>query len=186
ISASAGEVDEWQESYCLKVVTANAATNEGAYSNTTFDLSPSKPHTASVYIRGASGGETVIVGAVERTDAGGVVGTTYTLTVTLTTEWQRVTVSRTFGTTGRAAAIRILTASKQAATFYVDGLQLEEGSTATDWEAPPNIGILGSTTGANTNDPAWTPAGASYDGVDDYVTGAPSATTIQTLMGDGT
>lgn len=169
ISSSAEEVDEWQGSYCLKVVTANAATNEGVYSNTTFGLSPSKPHTASIYIRGASGGETVIVGAVERTDADGVVGTTYTLTVTLTTEWQRVTVSRTFGTTGRAAAIRILTASKQAATFYVDGLQLEEGSTATAWEAPPNIGICGSTTGADTNDPTYTGQGLSH-GEDDYVT----------------
>jgi glucan-binding YG repeat protein len=60
------------------------------------------------------------------------------------------------------------------------------GQVLHDYSGNNNHGTLGSTTGADTNDPAWTPAGSSYDGVDDYVTGAPSATTIQTLMGDGT
>jgi hypothetical protein len=51
--------------------------------------------------------------------------------------------------------------------MYVDGLQLEEGASATAWDAPPNIGILGSTTAADTNDPTWTGQGLTY-GADDY------------------
>jgi hypothetical protein len=60
------------------------------------------------------------------------------------------------------------------------------GQVLKDWSGQGNHGELGSTSGADTNDPTWTTAGASYDGVDDYVTGAPAATEIQTLMGDGT
>ncbi len=65
---------------------------------------------------------------------------------------------------------------------YTDGT----GQVLTDWSGQGNHCELGSTSGADTNDPTWSAGGADYDGVDDYVTGAPSATTIQTLMGDGT
>jgi len=65
---------------------------------------------------------------------------------------------------------------------YTDGT----GQVLTDWSGQGNHCELGSTSGADTNDPTWSAGGADYDGVDDYVTGAPSATTTHTLMGDGT
>jgi hypothetical protein len=170
VTASAGEVDEWQGTYCAKVDTANAAASEGLYTtDIIYNLKPSTAYTASGYIRGAAGGETVKLGLRETTDAGATVDTTGSDTLTLTTGWQRVTVSRTFGTTGRGARLLVYTPTQQNIVFYVDGLQLEEGSTATAWEAPPNIGISGSTTGADTNDPTYTGQGLSH-GADDYVT----------------
>jgi hypothetical protein len=170
VTASAGEVDEWQGTYCAKVDTANAAASEGLYTtDIIYNLKPSTAYTASGYIRGAAGGETVKLGLRETTDAGATVDTTGSDTLTLTTGWQRVTVSRTFGTTGRGAMLLVYTPTQQNIVFYVDGLQLEEGATATAWEAPPNIGICGSTTGADTNDPTYTGEGLSH-GADDYVT----------------
>jgi hypothetical protein len=161
VTASAGEVDEWQGTYCAKVDTANAAANEGIYTtDIIYNLKPSTAYTASGYIRGASGGETVKLGLRETTDAGVTVDTTGSDTLTLTTGWQRVTVSRTFGATGRGARLLVYTPTQQNIVFYVDGLQLEEGSTATAWEAPPNIGVCGSTTGIDTNDPTYTGQGA--------------------------
>jgi hypothetical protein len=170
VTASAGEVDEWQGTYCAKVDTANAAANEGIYTtDIIYNLKPSTTYTASGYIRGAAGGETVKLGLRETTDAGATVDTTGSDTLTLTTGWQRVTVSRTFGTTGRGAMLLVYTPTQQNIVFYVDGLQLEEGATATAWEAPPNIGISGSTTGADTNDPTYTGEGASFTTDDSIV-----------------
>jgi hypothetical protein len=163
VAASSGEVDEWQGTYCAKVDTANAAASEGLYTtDIIYNLKPSTTYTASGYIRGAAGGETVKLGLRETTDAGVTVDTTGSDTLTLTTGWQRVTVSRTFGTTGRGARLLVYTPTQQNIVFYVDGLQLEEGSVATDWEAPPNIGYCGSTTGADTNDPTYTGEGALF------------------------
>ena len=39
---------------------------------------------------------------------------------------------------------------------------------ATPWEAPPNIGTLGSQLGTDTNDPTWTGQGLAFE-TDDYV-----------------
>jgi hypothetical protein len=168
VTASAGEVDEWKGTYCAKVVTANAAAAEGMYTTYLAEATPSSAYTASGYIRGAAGGETVYLVIQEQTDALAYVGQTYTA-LTLTTGWQRVTVSRTLGVTGRRIKLMVVTQSQQSATFYVDGLQLETGSSATAWEAPPNIGYQGSSTVSDTNDPVYIGTGASY-GADDYNT----------------
>jgi hypothetical protein len=169
ITASAGEVDEWKGTYCLKIVTNNAATYEGFYmAPKDTQVHPSRPHTGSLYIRGAAGGETVQVGLQERKDDGATLVTTTTENLTLTTEWQRVDITATFNSTTYTAGLRVYTQSQQSATFYVDGLQIEEGSIATAWEAPPNIGYCGSAAGPDTNDPTWTGQGLSH-GADDYV-----------------
>jgi len=167
---SASTAQKWQGAYSLKCITPNAAASEGITTNAypTYGLRPGATYTTSVYLRGDAGGETVKLYLFERTDANGEVGSSNSDTITLTTEWQRVTVSRTFGATGRGAHITVITTTQQAATFYVDGLQLEEGSTATAWEAPPNIGILGSSPGNTTNDPTYTKDGAYFE-IDDFI-----------------
>ena len=164
-----GTTAAWQGSYSAKVDTANAAASEGLYTtDIIYGLKPSTSYTASAYIKGAAGGETVQLHLRETTDAGVTVDTTLSDVLTLTTAYQRVTVSRTFGTTGRGARLLVLTPTQQNSVFYIDGLQLEEGSSATAWEAPPNIGISGSSTGSDTNDPTWTGTGASFV-TDDYI-----------------
>lgn len=167
---SASTAQKWQGAYSLKCITPNAAASEGITTNAypTYGLRPGATYTTSVYLRGDAGGETVKLYLFELTDANGEVGSSNSDTITLTTEWQRVTVSRTFGATGRGAHITVITTTQQAATFYVDGLQLEEGSTATAWEAPPNIGILGSSPGNTTNVPTITGNGAYFE-VDDKI-----------------
>jgi hypothetical protein len=159
----------WQGSYSLKVVTNNAAATEGIrnLSSKTFGLKPDTPYTGSIYLKGAAGGETLTLYVYERNDAGDALAGVATKNVTLTTDWQRVSKSLTFGASGRACVLGIFTTTKQSATFYVDGLQLEEGSTATAWEAPPNIGIVGSAIGTTTNDPTLTGNG-QYLTTDDY------------------
>lgn len=168
----------WQGSKSLKVVTNNAAADEGYYTYPyIFNLLPSTTYTATVRVRGSG---TIRLQLSERKDDTTVVGTTTSSTYTLSDEWQEVSISRTLGASGRCAIIRITTPTKQAATFYVDGLQLEEGSTATAWEAPPNIGICGSTTGSDTNDPTYTGEGASFT-TDDYIA-CPNISTINTTI----
>ncbi|MFA4971952.1 MAG: LamG-like jellyroll fold domain-containing protein [bacterium] len=151
----------------LKFVTDNAANYEGAYlARPIGSLEPSKSYTVSGYILGVAG--TVRLRIEEQTDAGEYVSAANSATLTLDGTFQRISVSRAFGATGRMAQIYIQTVGRQGIIFYVDDLQFEEGSAATAWEAPPNIGILGSGTGADTNDPTPTGKGLSFT-ADDYV-----------------
>jgi hypothetical protein len=167
-TVSASTTVAQQGTYSAKVICANAAASEGLYTEYIIgNLLPSTTYTASAYVYGSAAGETIKIGIEELTDAAVSVGVTYA-NLTLAASWQRVEVPRTFGATGRAARIYVITQSKQACTMYVDGLQLEAGSTATAWEAPPNIGILGSAVGVDTNDPTWTGEGALF-AVDDTI-----------------
>jgi len=155
----------WQGSYSLKVVTANAASSEGVYLALIRDIKPGAAYTASCYLKGSG---TVRINMAERTDADSAVESNYSSTVTLTETWTRYSVTGVMNATSRAITIKVITPTQQAATFYVDGLQLEEGSTATEWTAPPNIGILGSAIGTTTNDPTITGEGM-YFTTDDYI-----------------
>lgn len=167
VTASAGEVDEWQGTYCLKVVTPNGATNEGITTiNYKTLVTPGTAHTASVYLRGSG---TVQIRVYDYTLGGTWVTATTPSTITLNDTWTRYTATRTAGATVYYSGIRIDTPTQQAATIYIDGLQLEEGGTATEWWAPPNIGFHGSTPGSDTNDPTNTTGVVTF-GADDYIT----------------
>jgi len=160
-----GTTAAWQGSYSLKVVTANAASSEGVYLALIRDIKPGAAYTTSCYLKGSG---TVRINMAERTDADSAVESNYSSTVTLTETWTRYSVTGVMNATSRAITIKVITPTQQAATFYVDGLQLEEGSTATEWTAPPNIGILGSAIGTTTNDPTITGEGM-YFTTDDYI-----------------
>ena len=71
-----------------------------------------------------------------------------------------------------------------AAYDFVQGV---DPQTLYDVSRNGHNGTLGSTAGGDTNDPAWGTGGIGlvYDGVDDEVTGLPTAAGISTLMGDG-
>jgi hypothetical protein len=164
---TADATEHWQGAYSLKVVTANAITGEG-FSSAGYAtiVEPNAPLTLSFYIKGSG---TVKGWFAQRTDADGSVANTLGSEITLTGDWTRYSVSTaaTAPTTRRIYLV-IYTTSKQAATFYVDGIQVEQNSTATAWEAPPNIGIVGSAIGTTTNDPTWTGEGAKFE-TDDFI-----------------
>jgi hypothetical protein len=114
----------------LKCVTNNSVTAEGAYMSTLADVTDSLTYTASVWIKGSG---TVTIRIREFDAATATIGDTLSSAVTLTNEWQRLTVTRTFGASGVKASIQVRTNSTQAATFNLDGAQIEQKAYATSW-----------------------------------------------------
>jgi len=165
-TVTADSSEHYIGSYSVKTVTGNVGVAEGlVLSPYQYSLNPTTTYTLSAYVKGTAG-ETVNLQMIERKDDSTDIGTSTTI-ITFTGEWVRWSVTRTFGNDGRAAKFQLRTGGTLGITFYVDGLQLEEGSTATAWEAPPNIGIVGSAIGNTTNDPTWTGDG-QYLTTDDY------------------
>jgi hypothetical protein len=140
----------WTGTYSLKVVTANSVAGEGVYTaNTTTTVSVA--HSAGVWVRGSG---TVKIGLDERTSGDVEVGITYGSNVALSSTWQWLTVSRTFGGTGARARVYVVTTSQQSATFYCDGFQLEQKAYSTSWQtgaATRNAETLTVPSGAFTN-----------------------------------
>lgn len=128
-----------------KQVNDGTVTFQGPF---TFPASPASPlttYTASVYLRGNVGGEIVTVSLSRMPGSAGFA----TLPVTLTTSWQRFTVTGTTpsGTTDVYLAIYEPTIKVQ--TFFVDGAMIEFGPTASDY-------FDGSTTDTVDYDYSWT------------------------------
>lgn len=65
---------------------------------------------------------------------------------------------------------------------YLDG----SGQTLTDWTGLGNDRQLGSTAGADADDPTWGTGGKwlEFDGIDDVLADGPAATTVWSLLGD--
>jgi hypothetical protein len=113
--------EKWNGTGSIKVVTPGVAANEGV----NFDsptLTAGKIYTISGYAWGA--------GTIQAY-ANSVVSTG----VTLSSTKQRITLQVIPATT-QAYALRFRTTGTEAATFYIDGLQLEEGTTASDFALP--------------------------------------------------
>lgn len=120
--------------YSLKVVTGGAAANEG-FMNTPYNPArPKQTYTVCVWVKGSG---TINLQLFERDHAGVILGNTNSATVTLTSGWQRVSVSRTV-TNGVQVSFKIVTASQQVATFYVGAAMICEGTNTTWISGPPN------------------------------------------------
>ena len=71
--------------------------------------------------------------------------------------------------------VNLFNRQKEEGVLVRDGLVAEyrfdegRGQVLCDYSGNGNHGTLGSTRGADTNDPLWTPQGLQFDGVDDYV-----------------
>lgn len=145
----------------LKVVTTTSQYSGMKTSST--QTKGSTRYTASLYLKGASGGEPL---TFRIDDSSGWLAEAW---LTVTTEWKRFTIS---GTTRAGSSILFLAVMSRVAgtscTFYMDGLQIEEGSVATPWQMPPGDGQLGSTSGVDVNDPTLTGEGFSYV-TNDYI-----------------
>jgi hypothetical protein len=156
---SAETSEHWSGSYCLKVITPNGATGEGvnSYAHNAF-IKGSKTYTLSAYLKGTG---TVLLIMAEMDAAGTYVDNVVSSQITLTGSWTRYSVTRTMTAAAARAAFTIYTDAKQGITFYIDGMQLEEGSSATSWESPANDGMFGSYGSSDTNDPLWNGTGVS-------------------------
>ena len=110
---------------CL-IVTPSASS--GGTLSSLFTTSASGPYTASAWVKG-SAGDTIKIDLYERTTGGAsLVGTSFS-TITLDGSWQRISVSRTFGSTGVTANFAIYNTSSTA-LFFVDAAMLELSGTA--------------------------------------------------------
>lgn len=131
-----GTTAAWQGSYSLKVVTPNTIPIEGGRIPLMGGIKPSSTYTFSLYAKGASGGEIITARIISCTSGGTQITPTDGNAVTLTTDYQRVSVTAPMEENAGAIRLYFTTTTQQAATFYVDGLQLEEDSTATTWQIP--------------------------------------------------
>lgn len=98
----------------------------------TVPVSVSQTYTASAWVKGEAG-KLLRIRLLEYTSADVYVAETNGADVTATGGWQRITVTRTFGSTGAKARVSIANRTAGAHTFYVDAVQLEVGSTASPY-----------------------------------------------------
>jgi hypothetical protein len=159
--------------------------DSGVVTSFISSLTPSFPHTASAWVQGESG-KTVYLRLEEFTSADSLVGATNGTAVTMTGSWQRVSVTRSFGSTGTKAKISVLNGSSTTQVFYYDNLMLEQAPSlqdyfdGTDTTSDADLTIVWTGT-ANASTSAFRGTGASsYAG---YNGGAVVSATTQKLGG---
>ncbi|MGF7059295.1 phage head spike fiber domain-containing protein [Brassicibacter mesophilus] len=108
----------------LKVVTDGSAGNEGFFLSSVSAL-PNKTYTASAYLKGSG---TVKLELSQR-DSSDTAISSGTQIVTLTSTWQKVSVTFNFGINGVKARLLVRTDLAQSITFYADGMMIEESDT---------------------------------------------------------
>jgi hypothetical protein len=124
-------------STAASIAWGSASNGVGIYqAKTGLQLNGTTANTKSIYVRADVGGGTVIL-----TDPAITVGTT---TVTLTTSWQRVTLTDTGQTT--AAGIWLQKTASSPSTIYVWGGQLELGSVANTYIPTTTTAVYGTPT----------------------------------------
>lgn len=116
-------------------LVASALLGRLIYDGTSSGIVANTSYTFSAWVKGESG-KSVSIGIVYTDSANGVIGTaTYSTPVISTGSWQRITYTTTSPSsptpTGFYLAVRNETSG--AHTFYVDAVQLEVGSTATEY-----------------------------------------------------
>lgn len=140
-SVSITTSEQWEGTTSLKIDTTGSGANEGLTSKGmspyNYTVISAGDYTFSVYLKGSG---TVKLWIEERDISHAIIGSTSSLTKTLTSSWTRYDVTRTI-TTGVRLDIVVGTSTAQATTFYADGLQLEKGTTPSTFESPV-VGLL--------------------------------------------
>lgn len=146
-----------------------------------------KTYTFTAWVKGGGTKATVHVRMLNNSD-----GTDQaTSLVTLTSSWQRITVSRTF--TGAGNQIWAGFDNRAGAggdgltgTFYAWGAQLYEGSHYREYEATTDNATAADTSGAGNDltlsGAIWRYPGIFFDGVNDSVTGLPALGAAYTVI----
>jgi hypothetical protein len=123
----------WEGASSVQVVCDALHTFEGVTAvvpSTT--LVPGSTVTLSVYLKGNVGGETVHLLLWQQSPDSGIGSS---VSATLTTSWQRFSVTATLPTTllPTGYGLQLNNGGTQACTYWVDGLQMEASSSANPW-----------------------------------------------------
>lgn len=119
----------WEGQASLKVTCDGNYTGQGFYTSS-VNVFAGRTYTASVYLKGSG---TVYLAIEERKADDTIIGSTVSSAITLTSSWQRVSITRTFSNQGFKASFKVYTTSQQNIIFYADGLMINEGDTALEW-----------------------------------------------------
>ena len=106
--------------------------NSGVATSYITSVTASMPYTASAYVKGETG-KTVYLRLHEYTSSDVSVGNTDGTAVTMDGTWQRVSVTRTLGSTGAKAIVSVRNGSSSTHTFYYDNLMLEQSPVLEDY-----------------------------------------------------
>jgi len=118
------------------IAWGSASNGTGLYNQRTGLSFTGITNTKSIYVRADVGG-----GTVQLTDPGNTIGTT---TLTLTTDWQRVTLSESGQTA--IAGVWIKKTASSPSTIYLWGGQLEVGSVANTYIPTTTTAVYGTPT----------------------------------------
>lgn len=158
---SSSDEESWQGNRSIKVITNGGATLQGAFSS--YHLTPILPnqqYTGSVYAKGV--GTMRLMMRFVNKDIGDTVD--FTEEIVLSDEWQRVSVTGTSRSNSSFCSLLCRIAGTVATTFYLDGLQVQEGNVLSPWTPtktnPYNGSIAGGATHITEN-PLGMPYGSS-------------------------
>ena len=116
--------EHWEGNSSLKVECDGWIDQQGIWLDFTAD--PSQPYTFSAWLKGSG---TIMF----KFSGAGIDSATYSPDIVLTDSWIRHDFTITSNATGGQIDIIIVTKSAEAATFYADGLQVENKSYPTSW-----------------------------------------------------
>ncbi len=118
---------------CLKITATNAFDGAGVGG---IKVKPNQAYTASAYMSGAVGGEVVLV-QFNWYDANGVfISSSPASQFTITGGWVRYTHTATSPANAATVQLKFSNLNAVLQNYYVDAVQVEEGSTAKDWILP--------------------------------------------------
>lgn len=119
----------WNGNASLKVVTP-ANTGYGFMTSPYTTITGGQPYTASVYLKGSG----IVALQIQERNSGTYLRTTVSTWITLTNEWQRLSVTATIGTDANQTMIYVYQTTATINTFWADGLQIEQKAYATSWQ----------------------------------------------------
>lgn len=131
---TADSTEHYQGSYSLKVVTPNVVSDEGVVVYPFVNVKPSTVYTCSVWLKG-SGTLWLFILEYDQSETWLREHSDYDA-ITLTSTWTRYSITRVVGADCAKLGFYVDTDVKQAATYYLDSLQLEVGGSDSTWELP--------------------------------------------------
>ena len=133
-------VDPWQGTRSMHITSDSSgrACSAGAHAGTTepgFDVPPASDVTVSCWYHGSgASGESMRLVAVERDSAAAIVRSSPSLAVACSPSWQRAEFTcRTLANTSSMGVRIELAGAASNQSIWIDGLQIEDGRTATSW-----------------------------------------------------
>jgi hypothetical protein len=135
---SASTAESHQGSYSLKVITPGNVIDEGVALDFPFArVIPSQTYTFSAWLKGS--GEVYLW--IAEIDEETYLRDSHSSAITLTGTWVREDLTIAIEADCTQIQTYIDTTYAQAATYYIDEMQLELGSSATTWEIPSTTSI---------------------------------------------